>query len=295
MARTQQAKPARKTSNKTPDGIPHKVVQVVSGKGTDEDIRARCAESVDGWAELSERGRDDLVRLMRQYDGRPTAPTMEITVTDSGAKMIGPPEEANVALCAMRLTETFASSSGVLVDARVSDLTNYFGAKSGGATSDSVSAGIAFVHGSQPANPIEAGLATQMAATHDAAMTMLRRAVGAEYLEQCQAAGNLANKLLNTFARQAEAMAKLQRGGVQIVKHIHLDNRGGQTVIADTVVTGGSHANNGEQAYGTDLAGICAALPGADPSRDGMPIASGEGEEAMPHPWRGEGLGCSTG
>jgi len=36
-----------------------------------------------------------------------------------------------------------------------------------------------------------------------------------------------------------EALDRLARGGVQTVKHIHVDNRGGQAVIAETVNTGG--------------------------------------------------------
>ena len=50
-------------------------------------------------------------------------------------------------------------------------------------------------------------LASQMAATHSLAMEMLGRTRRAEMLEQMQAHGALATKLLRTFTAQTEALA----------------------------------------------------------------------------------------
>src|SRR3546814_18977050 len=52
--------------------------------------------------------------------------------------------------------------------------------------------------------------------------------------------GNLSVKLMRTFTAQIEALTKLRRGGEQVVRHIHVDNSGGQAVITETVQTGGS-------------------------------------------------------
>lgn len=38
-----------------------------------------------------------------------------------------------------------------------------------------------------------------------------------------------------------EALGKLSRGGEQVVRHIHVDNRGGQAMIAKTIQTGGGN------------------------------------------------------
>lgn len=108
-----------------------------------------------------------------------------------------------------------------------------------GATSQQVSADLAFVAGAKPADPIQSTLAVQMTATHDAAMRALAMVGKAGHVDHLQMYGNLANKLLGTFVRQAEAYTKMQRGGEQVVKHVHVDNRGGQAIVADQVVTGG--------------------------------------------------------
>ena len=118
---------------------------------------------------------------------------------------------------------------------------------------------------------------------HDAAMTALSRAASAEYVEQAKVFGNLSTKLLNAFTRQAEALAKLQRGGEQVVRHIHIDNRhGGQAIVAETFVKGGQNAEIGNQAHATDPACASPALLGYDASGDGMPISCGERAEALP-------------
>src|SRR3546814_9794291 len=69
---------------------------------------------------------------------------------------------------------------------------------------------------------------------------------------------------MRTFTAQIEALTKLRRGGEQVVRHIHVDNRGGQAVITETVQTGGSrngkvadqsHATGFEDASGPALLG----------------------------------------
>src|SRR3546814_4294864 len=90
--------------------------------------------------------------------------------------------------------------------------------------------------------------------------------------------GNLSVKLMRTFTAQIEALTKLRRGGEQVVRHIHVDNRGGQAVITETVQTGGSrngkvadqsHATGFEDASGPELLG-------QDETWNGVPIRSEE-------------------
>lgn len=49
----------------------------------------------------------------------------------------------------------------------------------------------------------------------------------------------LALKAQSQSRATVETLDRVSRGGVQTVKHIHVDNRGGQAVIAETVNTGG--------------------------------------------------------
>jgi hypothetical protein len=90
-----------------------------------------------------------------------------------------------------------------------------------------------------------------------------------------------------------ETLARMRRGGEQVVRHVHVDNRGGQAVIAENVHTGGK--GNGkidDQSHATGAAGVGPALLGADPFGNGVPIPSREGPEAVPYA-RGHESGCA--
>lgn len=102
-----------------------------------------------------------------------------------------------------------------------------------------VNAGLALLSAIRPENELEAALATQMVGTHSLACELLGRAKGTDRNDHIQLYGGLAVKLMRTFTGQIEALTKLRRGGEQIVRHIHVDNRGGQAVVADTVNVGG--------------------------------------------------------
>ncbi len=106
-------------------------------------------------------------------------------------------------------------------------------------TTSDLNVGLAVVDGLKPENEIEAMLAIQMAATHDAAMTMLARAKHDSLFERASGYGNLATKLLRTFTAQAEALAKLRRGGEQKVTVEHVHVHGGGQAIVGSVEAGG--------------------------------------------------------
>lgn len=79
-----------------------------------------------------------------------------------------------------------------------------------------------------------------------------------------------------------EALAKLHQPREQTVKHVHIDNRGGQAMVAETIHTGGSKPNYAEQSYGqhSNRAGS-PALPGEDTSWHGVPVPGNEGAKAV--------------
>jgi hypothetical protein len=258
---------------------------IVSGEGTDEEIAARCAASVEGWDKMDERPRADLVRLMRQFWERRPAPRMEVLRDDTGrVDGIVPPEGANVTLHALRLSETMASSQQAYTDTRLNDLATYHSrASNSGVTSSDMSASVAFVAGVNATDTVQSSLAVQMAATHDAAMRALGMAGAAQFVEQAKMYGNLATKLLNAYTRQAETLAKLQRGGEQIIKHVHIDNRGGQAVVTDKVVAGGHREESREQPHAPSQ--FVATLLGHDTQGNGVPITCDQREEAVQAAW----------
>ncbi|WP_181008502.1 hypothetical protein [Sphingomonas montanisoli] len=149
-------------------------------------------------------------------------------------------------------------------------------------TTTSVNAALAMVAAINPADELEAALAVQMYATHDAAMDMLLRMKQANDRSAATDFGNLATKLSRSFTAQLEALGRHRRGGEQVVRHVHVDNRGGQAIIAETVNTGGRQGGNLEgQPFGPDAGST--ALLGSDAAWDGMPIPGGEGKAAVPH------------
>ena len=64
------------------------------------------------------------------------------------------------------------------------------------------------------------------------AVVALLRAHKAETVSQYEVAGSMAVKLMRTFVLQAEALAKLQRGGEQVIKVVHV-HPGGQAIVGN--------------------------------------------------------------
>ena len=105
-----------------------------------------------------------------------------------------------------------------------------------------------------------------------------------EYLGATETYMRLALKAQAQSRATIEALERLANGREQTVKHVHVDNRGGQAVIAENVTAGGQ--GNGkidDQSHGpaTVAAGVGPALLGADPCGNGVPIPSREGEASM--------------
>ena len=136
----------------------------------------------------------------------------------------------------------------------------------------------------EPQNQAEVLILLQMYVTHDAAIRALSQLGSAEWVPTAQLFGNLATKLLRTSQGQMETLARMRRGGEQVVRHIHVDNRGGQAVIAERVQTGvKENGKIDEQSHATGASSIGPALLGTDSFGNGVPVSSREGPEALPH------------
>jgi hypothetical protein len=151
---------------------------------------------------------------------------------------------------------------------------------------------LAIIQAARPDNELQAALAVQMAVTHFATLALVNRAMRVDQIPQVDSAGNLAVKFARTFTLQAEALAKLKRGGEQIVKVIHV-HPGGQAIVGN--VTTSSAPNNGaadvggggsdeirNQPHAKAITATAepSGLPplwGKDPERACVPVASGEG------------------
>lgn len=188
------------------------------------------------------------------------------------------------------LLDACGTRSSAWADRTVSDLANLRGGKTDPQANETLSYGLAFLHGLAPRDEVEAALGAQMLAIHTATMTLARRTASAEMRDQYRDYGNLLVKTTRTFAAQVEALAKLRSGGKQQVevRYVYVDARGGQNIIGSQI-GGRSDPGNQQQPHVPGLAFAPGApVWGPDPAGFGVPAAGDEGQEAMPSPWREE-------
>lgn len=98
--------------------------------------------------------------------------------------------------------------------------------------------GVAFmasiIGGVAPKDSVEAMLAAQMAAVHNATMTFARRLNHVDTVPQQDSAARAFNQLARTFAAQVEALKRYRNGGNQsvTVKPVHV-HEGGQAIVGN--------------------------------------------------------------
>lgn len=95
-----------------------------------------------------------------------------------------------------------------------------------------------------PKDEYEASLAVQIVTAEAAAQQMIRGAIRGSTLKGVAAYGNLATKFQRTALAARETLSRHRTGGVQTVKHVHV-NEGGQAIVADTIHLG-QGAHNGK-------------------------------------------------
>lgn len=262
------------TRRKTKPPTKHTTVNLITSRDP-VVIAADMARSVDGWADMPEAVQQEIVALNIMAMSMHNPPSMRVDGNTINMNA------SNPQLHTMRLMRTFASSSADFINYMIGRLASVLkGSET--LTPESLNAALAFVDGINPKSELEAMLAVQMFATNDAAMRATRQMNSGSFVDTVHQFGNLSVKLMRTFTMQAEALAKIQRGGVQTVKHIHVDNRGGQAVIAGQFHQGGQNGKLQNQPHEPS-----AALPCENSAGVIMPMSSYAGQEAMPDSRRG--------
>ena len=98
---------------------------------------------------------------------------------------------------------------------------------------------LSVVRGVQPRDELEAMLAVQMGAIHQATMMMARRLNHVDTTTQQDAAERALNKLARTYATQMDALKRYRTGGQQKVTVEHVTvNKGGQAIVGDVTSRG---------------------------------------------------------
>lgn len=250
--------------------------------GDDEAVRKAMGETIPGFEKWPKRDKEEAVRLTREFWKRPIPEELTIGAN----KGIAPAGDPSLAI--LRITKAFASSSEHLCNDRLAQLANYLAQTPNGSSDENVSSAFAFVAGGGAQDTVQSALLTQMAATHDASMRAIRRMEAADFVDTAHLYGNLSTRLMNLYARQAETLAKLQRGGEQTVRHLYVDART-QTAYnyppSQTEVREQSH----EQHEGGTLG---PSMLGYNTQGNGMPI-SGDAREKAVQATRREGDGST--
>jgi hypothetical protein len=135
---------------------------------------------------------------------------------------------------------------------------------------------LAAVTGIGARDETEGMLATQIIATHFAAISALRRLKGSETVPQQDSNGNLAIKLLRTFTMQVEALHRYRGKGQQkvTVEHVHV-NAGGQAIVGTVHPPDVKKKWKEPDAPREITQGQDTPLRSPDPEREPVPIASG--------------------
>jgi hypothetical protein len=144
-----------------------------------------------------------------------------------------PPDDLTHRDWADRLAAAFGTGSSDFVQASLHHLTMAARLPGGGVSELAVNAAIAFVEGAKPRDEVEAALVVQMAATHCAAMAVLRRLGGGHGGDRSVVAmATAASRLLRAYATQVEALRRLRNGGSQVIRieHVHVGD-GGRAIV----------------------------------------------------------------
>lgn len=233
-----------------------------------------------GWDDLTLEEQIELHGLAEQYGELPNPIRVNVDRADNGSLVVSfPGTGCSENLQSLRLKKAFHTKTGKAVDARLRELLVYL--ESSGQLGDGLNAGLNFVESMDPKDQAQAMLLVQAYATHDAAMSALAKIGKGGSVEQVKMFGNLAAKLLRTYQGQMETLTRMQRGNEQVIKHVYVDNRGGQAVIAENVTTGGATSKRGQQPHTAATVGTGAPLLGADPFGLGVPISGDPRQEEM--------------
>ncbi len=150
---------------------------------------------------------------------------------------------------------------------------------------------VAAIQGIAPRDELEAMLAVQMVAVHNAAMECLRRAMIPEQTFEGRDQNlKYATKLTRTFTAQVETLNRHRGKGQQkvTVEHVHV-HQGGQAIVGHVESGGpggaGGQRKDEEQPHAlTHAPELTMSCP--DPEREAVPVAGGPGAEAVPDAWR---------
>lgn len=145
----------------------------------------------------------------------------------------------------------------------------------------------ALVKGVAPQDEVEAMLATQMAAIHNATVEMASRLRTERHVNVAESYERSLNRLARTFTTQIEALKKYRSKGEQkvIVEHQHVHvYPGGQAVVGNVTQGGGTKTEGLPHERQLRLSERAAVLGTIEADQVPMPGAGDEGMERLSVP-----------
>lgn len=164
-------------------------------------------------------------------------PAAAATLEPNVAPAVLPPAEAARDGCHSRLEAATGSSSALAQDELVTGVLAIRLSKDPAEANKQIGATVALLEGVKAHDELEGMLAVQMVATHQTAMNSLAQAERAQSYELKEMHFRFAEKFLNLYLRQIDALDK-HRGKGQSntsVSHIHVQ-QGGQSVVGNVQI-----------------------------------------------------------
>ena len=175
-----------------------------------------------------------------------SVPSPRMKVSMKGDVATISPDHPDAGIGHLLLMETLGASEPDFIDGLLGQLANV-GTKGRAVDERGLNFMLAVVKGVEPKDQVEAMLAAQMAAVHNATMTFARRLVHVDNIPQQDSAERAFNKLARTFVSQVEALKRYRTGGEQTVRVEHVTvNEGGQAIVGNVTHGGRGSLENQE-------------------------------------------------
>jgi len=233
--------------------------------------------------------------LLARRAARTPAPRVKLEPLPGGGAYIGP-DHPMPALWAMALQQVFGTANLDFAALMLGDISDAATAEHDTVDEKAANGILGALHGINPGDEVEAMLATQMVATHLAAMECLRwaRAPGQTFEGRDM---NLrhATKLSRTYTMQVDSLKRYRSKGEQrvVVQHQHVNVTAEQAAVqvnggVDPAPEGrGTASKPEEQPHAPAKPAPLAYEPGTplpcpDPARDAMPATGSEREDPVP-------------
>jgi hypothetical protein len=175
-----------------------------------------------------------------------SVPSPRMKVSMKGDVATISPDHPDAGIGHLLLMETLGTTESDFIDGLLAQLANV-GTKGRAVDERGLNFMLAVVKGVEPKDQVEAMLAAQMAAVHNATMTFARRLAHVDNIPQQDSAERAFNKLARTFAAQVEALKRYRTGGEQTVRVEHVTvNEGGQAIVGNVTHGGRGSLENQE-------------------------------------------------